>query len=260
VDTTPSSWVGKAEAAIRALRDIEGASIWVEEDDVREIHVLTRSNRPPKQIVRDVQTVLLTRFNRHIDYRVVSVAYSRNEAVPPPVAAPVPVPVPPVSKVALVESGPAAEATEEAETQSGPERIRYSSVNLFVQGPRTTAQVELQWKGLPRMGNAAGWSTRGGAQRLVVQATLSAVQGFLAEEMALGLQEIETLRLGRRRAVVVSLSLIVDRQEKVLVGSCVIEQDVPQAVVLATLAALNRVVGGLRTKEPTEYVLRPTST
>ena len=38
-----------------------------------------------------------------------------------------------------------------------------------------------------------------------------------------------------------------------------IEQDPPQAVVLATLDALNRVVGGLRVKEPTEYVLRPTT-
>jgi hypothetical protein len=259
VDTTPSSWVGKAEAAIRALRDVEGASIWVEADDVREIHVLTRSNRPPKQIVRDVQTVLLTRFNRHIDYRVVSVAYSRNETAPP-TPNQVATPAPAVSKVALVEPQPTPEPAEEPEAQSGPERIRYSSVNLFVQGPRTTAQVELQWKGLPRMGNAAGWSTREGAHRLIVQATLAAVQGFLAEEMALGLQEIETIRLGRRRAVVVSLSLIVDRQEKLLVGSCVVEQDVPQTVVLATLAALNRVVGGLRTKEPTEYVLRPTST
>ena len=54
-------------------------------------------------------------------------------------------------------------------------------------------------------------------------------------------------------------SLLANRQEKVVTGSCVIEQDTPQAVVLATLAALNRVLGGLRVKEPTEYVLRPTT-
>jgi hypothetical protein len=258
VDTTRSSWVGKAEAAIRALRDVEGASIQLEEDDVREIHVLTRSNRPPKQIVRDVQTVLLTRFNRHIDYRVVSVAYARAEAG----AAVAPVPVAPVPPVALVDAEPEHHAQNgvEAEPAPGPERIRYSGVNLFVSGPRTTAQVELQWKGLPRMGSASGWSTRGGSNRLVAQAALAALQEFLAEEMAFGLQEIETIRLGRRRAMVVSVSFLADRQEKVLVGSCVVEQDVPQAVVLATLAALNRIVGGLRTKEPTEYVLRPTST
>lgn len=65
--------------------------------------------------------------------------------------------------------------------------------------------------------------------------------------------------MGRHRTVVVMLSLLANRQEKVVTGSCVIEQDTPQAVVLATLAALNRVLGGLRVKEPTEYVLRPTT-
>jgi hypothetical protein len=71
--------------------------------------------------------------------------------------------------------------------------------------------------------------------------------------------DVEFLRLGKKRAVVVSLSMLVGRQEKLLVGTCVVEQDLQQAVVCATLAALNRVVAGLRPKEPTEYVLRPTS-
>jgi len=55
------------------------------------------------------------------------------------------------------------------------------------------------------------------------------------------------------------VSFVAHRQEKMLTGSCAVAHDTPQAVVLATLDALNRVVGGLRVKEPTEYVLRPTS-
>ena len=109
------------------------------------------------------------------------------------------------------------------------------------------------------MGTAAGWSTRSGAHRLVAQATVAAVQEFLADELALGLMDVEFLKLGKKRGVVVSLSMLVERQEKILVGTCVIEQDLHQAVVFATLAALNRLVSGLRPKEPTEYVLRPTS-
>jgi len=245
VDST-TSWTAKAEAAIRSLRDVEGASIQAEGDEIREIHILTHSSRPAKQIVRDVQTVLQTRFDRRIDHRVVSVAYAKGESATPrhePTARPVTVVPPP----------------QPAEA-AAPERIRFAGVNLFVSGPRTQAQVELKWKGLPRMGSASGWSTRSGAHRLVSQATIAAVQEFLADEVALAVHDVEILKLGRRRAVVVSLALLADRQEKVLVGSCVVEQDVPQSVVLATLAALNRVVGGLRTKEPTEYILRPTST
>ncbi|HTR96704.1 MAG TPA: hypothetical protein VMH61_02285, partial [Candidatus Acidoferrales bacterium] len=97
------------------------------------------------------------------------------------------------------------------------------------------------------------------SHRLVAQATAAAVQEFLADPIALGVAAVEIVAVGRSRVAIVSLTLIAHRQEKLLTGSCTIEQDTPQAVVLATLAALNRVVGGLRVKEPTEYVLRPTS-
>jgi outer membrane biosynthesis protein TonB len=295
------SWIVRAEDAIRALRDVESASIQSEGDTIREIHILSRSNRPPKQIVRDVQTVLQARFNRSIDYRVVSVAYLSDTSgsprpsaaspvapaptreVPPPEPPPAPHshpvrsepdPAPVHERVAepVHERAPQREAEPvrapaPRNSQEAPppprsaegERIRFGSVNLFVAGPRTQAQVELKWHGLPRMGSASGWSTRANVHRLVAQAAVAAVQEFLAEEVALGAQDVEFLKLGRGRCVVVSLSLLAGRQEKILVGTCAVEQDVQQAVVCATLDALNRVVAGLRPLEPTEYVVRPTS-
>jgi hypothetical protein len=238
---------------------VDGASVLMEGDKVSEIHILTRSTRPPKQIVRDVATVLLTSLNHRIDFRVVSVAYAKSgpapvEARPPethtearPLASP-------------LDARPQAQPADETGVEkAGAERIRFASVNLFVSGPRTQAQVELRWKGLSRMGSASGWSTRDGAYRLVAQATLAGVQEFLEGEIAFGIQDVEFARMGRRRVALVALALLAHRQEKILVGSCAVEQDVQQAVVLATLAALNRVVGGLPTREPTEYVLRPTS-
>lgn len=295
------SWIVKAEDAIRALRDVESASVQSEGDTIREIHILSRSNRPPKQIVRDVQTVLQARFNRSIDYRVVSVAYLTDATAPsagrsaaaaahaasPPAEAPVEksAPEPPLPDAPqsagpapqpAAERTPAPEPERRAEPAAAPaprssqtessglrtreaERIRFGSVNLYVAGPRTQAQVELKWRGLPRMGSASGWSTRANVHRLVAQATVAALQEFLAEEVALGAQDVEFLKLGRGRCVVVSLSLLAGRQEKLLVGTCAVEQDVQQAVVFATLDAVNRVVAGLRPLEPTEYIVRPTS-
>ena len=231
VETPQNSWAASAEAAIGALRDVEGASIQVAGDEIREIHVLARSNRPPKQIVRDVQTVLLTRFHRHIDYRVVSVAYLGSDAAAPATA----------PSIAPRPAAPTA-----------PVRIRFGSVNLFVSGPRTQAQVELKWAGSTRMGSASGWGTRSGAHRLIASATLAAVQQFLAEDLALSAQDVEFLRLGSRTVAVVSVSVLAHRQENTLVGTCTVEQDEPQAVALATLSALNRFVGGLGTREPTD--------
>jgi hypothetical protein len=200
--------------------------------------------------VRDVQTVLKTSFNRSIDYRVVSVAYVKAE----------PGSAEPRTQAARPGARVRPEAADEPQFENvGAERVRFGSVNLFVSGPRTQAQVELRWKGLSRMGSASGWSTRDGAYRLVAQATLAGVQEFLEGEVAFGIQDVEFTRMGRRRVALVAVALLAHRQEKILVGSCAVEQDVQQAVVLATLAALNRVVGGLPTREPTEYVLRPTS-
>ena len=140
------------------------------------------------------------------------------------------------------------------------DRIRYENANLIVHGQRTQAQVELRWKGLPRIGNASGWSARDDAHRLVAQATTLAVQEFLSDPIALSVREVSFLETGGHRVVLVVLSLLAHRHEKVLTGSCTVERDTTQAVVLATLSALNRLVAGMRVKEPTEYVLRAETT
>jgi hypothetical protein len=252
--TSSVTLASKVEQTIRRLREVEGVSVVAEGPDIREIHVLTSSDRSPKNLVRDIQTVLRAGLGMDIDHRVVSIARAI-PATEEPAVAPVALPVPPAP---VAEPAPI-EPLEPSEPAATAERIRFESVNLFVSGPRTQAQVELRWRGLPRIGSASGWSTRDESHTLVAQATASAVQEFLADPVALRVVGVELVQLGRARVAVVSMSLLAHRQEKLLTGSCTIEQDTPQAVVLAALDALNRVVGGLRVKEPTEYVLRPTT-
>ena len=91
-------------------------------------------------------------------------------------------------------------------------------------------------------------------------AALAALQEFLDDDVALGVEAVEVVRMGGHEVAVVGLALLTHRQEKILTGCCTVGRDLPQAVVLATLSALNRVIGGLKTKEPIEYVLRPAST
>jgi hypothetical protein len=137
--------------------------------------------------------------------------------------------------------------------------VRFVSANLYVSGVRTQAQVELAWQGVTRAGSATGASTRDNAARLVAAATLSALQPFLGEERVLVVDDVVRLRLGRRAAVVVTVKLLEGRTERLLTGSGTVEQDLPQSVVYATLAAVNRVLGGMTLREPVEYELRPAS-
>ncbi len=290
METTSRNWIAEAEESLRSLRDIQGASILAEDKTIREIHILASPGRSAKQIVRDVETCLRTRYSMGIDHRVVSVAFSKapapghggprasgddakRDAAPEAPAAPAPPaasgsPAPGATRHDAPAPRPSASAparhekpapAPRAELPVAEGRIRFASVNVYVSGPRVQAQVELRWKGLSRMGSATGWASRDSAQRLVASATLAAVQEFLEENWAMSLQNIEFVRIGREDVVVVGLSLITHRHEKLLAGCCPVEQDAQQAVVLATLSAVNRVVGGLPTREPTEYVLRPAS-
>ena len=250
---------GRAEAAIRRLRDVDGVSVRAEGDELVEIHVVSRSERPAKHIVRDVQAVLRTDLGLAIDHRVVSVALARPGPGDRPAAEPTVHEESPPRPSHAPSRHPASQRVTAERAEEADDRIRYENVNLIVHGQRTQAQVELRWKGLPRIGNASGFSARDDAQRLVAQATALAVQEFLADPVALHVRDVTFVDVTGRRVAVVVLALLAHRHEKVLTGSCTVEQDTPQAVVLATLAALNRLVAGMRAKEPTEYVLRAES-
>jgi hypothetical protein len=280
--------VAEAERILRQLRDVQAASITTDGDTIKEIHIVAVSTRAPKQIVRDVETALKAYLNRGIDHRMISVALSEPgttfeapprvpvvqapATVPPPAPAPAAAPSPPVAAVPTPGNGmpppsppPAAVAEPVAQRDRSGEvrpesRVRFLTANLFVSGLRTQAQVELAWQGVTRLGNATGASARDNAYRLVSTATLNALVPYLGEDVTLAPHEVEFVRLGRQEVVIVTVKLLAQRSEKTLVGACTVEQDVAQSVVYATLAAVNRVLGGLRPQERVEYELRPTTT
>jgi hypothetical protein len=236
------SWTTDAEIGIRGLADVEDAKILVEGGEIREVHVISGSRKPAKLIVKDVVGLIWTRYNRRIDHRIVGVVRVRTQGNGAP----------------KIEAGPAID--EPAPVLEDATRIRFGSVNLYMDGARAQAQVELRWKGVLRMGSASGWCSREGSHRLVATATLAALQEFLDDDIALGVEGVHVVRIGGHEVAIVGLALLTHRQEKLLTGCCTVGRDLPQAVVLASLSALNRVIGGLKTKEPIEYILRPAST
>jgi hypothetical protein len=236
------SWTTDAENGIRGLADVEDAKILVEDGEVREVHVISGSRKPAKLIVKDVVGLIWTRYNRRIDHRIVGVVRVRAQGNG----------APKVEAVSVLE--------EHAPVLEDASRIRFGSVNLYMDGARAQAQVELRWKGALRMGSASGWCSREGSHRLVAAATLAALQEFLEDDIALGVEGVHVVQMGGHEVAIVGLTLLTHRQEKLLTGCCSVGRDLPQAVVLASLSALNRVIGGLKTKEPIEYILRPAST
>ncbi|MEP7028642.1 MAG: hypothetical protein ABI960_08600, partial [Candidatus Eisenbacteria bacterium] len=249
--------MAEAERILCQLRDVKAASITTDGDAIKEIHIVAVSTRSPKNIVRDVETSLKAFLKRPIDHRMISVALQVPDEVPEPKVMVLPPPPEAAGRrVEPVAPPPAAESRvsrpESTPTASGS-RVRFMTANLFVTGLRTQAEVELSWQGMTRLGNATGASARDNAHRLLSTATLNALAPYLGEDVMLAPHEVEFVRLGRQEVVVVTVKLLSQRSEKTLVGSCTVEQDVAQSVVYATLAAVNRVLGGLRSREPVEY-------
>ena len=52
-----------------------------EEKDFEEIHVVSNRTRSPKQIVRDIQSILIAEYNVHIDHKKISIAEIHDDSL-----------------------------------------------------------------------------------------------------------------------------------------------------------------------------------
>jgi hypothetical protein len=239
-------WITEAQKLLLSLRDIAGASISVSEDgrQVTEINILAGGHRPPKQIVRDVRAALRAEYQVDADYRKISVAQRREpeEDDGPDPGRP------------TVLTLPAARVAQEPAAH----RLRFSGVTVGIHTTASLVRVELALEDRDVVGEASG--VRGSDPHpLILQATLDAVSKFLDPVYALTAGGVRVVPVGGEDVVVVSLRFHKDRDDMVLTGSCAASPGLQEAVVYATLSALNRVLGRLSYREPVTYEIRPTS-
>ncbi len=69
---SPPFDLGAIEKAIECIEGVLQAKV-VGSDTIEEIHVLSRPSKPPKLLVRDIETLLQAKFNLGIDHKKVSV-------------------------------------------------------------------------------------------------------------------------------------------------------------------------------------------
>lgn len=214
---------GPLEEAIRRISGIQAARVVTGPGGrVAEVHVLAGRERGAKQLVRDVQSVILTHFGIDIDYRTVSVvqlddpgtsAAERTVAAQEERAIPIEaVAVPRAALVRLV-----------SETASFTTEVR----------------IAVAVNGHERSGSARGPSTAG--LRLVASASVDAVAEMLRAS-AVEVTSAELLTIGAVQVAVVVVRLATSRGDQTLTGSAVVRKDANDAVARATLDALNRVI------------------
>lgn len=122
----------------------------------------------------------------------------------------------------------------------GAVRPAISRMHLVSSGLDVTAAVTLSSGDRTAVGEARGAASQSGVHRAVATATLRAVEDLVDGQVRLELDHLEITPMGSERTVVVSLSLLTPRGAERLTGAAGVREDVRQAVIRATLDALNR--------------------
>jgi diguanylate cyclase (GGDEF)-like protein len=131
---------------------------------------------------------------------------------------------------------------------SGPaRRAAIRRIDLGVEEGRGTATVELEWDGRRSTGRAAGPALGSAGLRLLVDATVTAVRQWLPPQWEVAVEEISRTPLDHGEAVhILLVAGTPEGSPQYLLGSALYTADPHEAVVRATMKAVNRILAQAR--------------
>jgi hypothetical protein len=202
--------IAEIENTIRRLRSVVSARVsGNERGEIQEIHVVTDDTRHPKQVGRDIESLLLSELGLRVDHRKISIAQLR-------------------------------EASLMTET-----RLKFLSIDLSID--RSDTEVRVRLGAGEDIFSGSSRTPRHEAQlEAIAQATAAAVSTYLScayESDFAGLEVRSVLRntaLGMGEIITVALRLSGPRGDEGLVGSALVKDSAWQAAAFATLDAINR--------------------
>ncbi len=198
------------EQAIRQIKSVKDARIvanW--QGEIEEVHILAGSGRAPKQIVRDVESILAAQFDMQIDHKKISVAQVEDDED---------------GTLAIGECM----------------RPKLTEVTLRTVNRLAEAKVELLMGDKTIEGIAQGPSSAHNKLRLFVEATLKALSSFTMDKLLFVTEEVGITQFAKQQVALVSITLITSAGEQSLTGCALVRNDDREAVVKATLDAVNR--------------------
>ncbi len=238
-----SDIIARAEQAVSKIRGISSCRISTDDQgEITEVHVVSTANKSPKLISRDVQSCLIAEMKISVDFRKIGVVQLEST---------------PVSDDE--REGPArpfGEDLAEFPVEEFASRCAFQSVNLFISQDSVQAEVELVRDEMETLGKAKSDNPSVDHEIVVAEATLKAVGELLDEDIRLCLSGFEEVVLGGDIAFVVRVDLVQNRERKSLIGCSLLTRNANQTAVYATLDAVNRVLGVLKSRSSIEYNIK----
>lgn len=201
------------EKTLCQIRDVKAARIVTGRDRaIDEIHIIALPTKGPKQLARDVESALMARYGVSVNHKKISIAQ-----------------------------------IEQKELTRDRARPKIVSIDAELVGVQAKVSVVLALSSRDYEGVATGPASYTGRTRLVALATLDAVEKIVQGSYGFALEDVTIVKLGRESVATACVVLVSPLGEEIFSGSAVVKQNENDAVVRATLDAINRRFGSLIT-------------
>ncbi len=182
---------------------------------IAELHVVATTARRPKQIIRDIETLVLVKHGLRVDYRKVSLVQLANEDL---------------LRLPLAR----------------PEICQVLEENL---GDRWRVRVEIQGAGKMVYGEAYERADNPAPFQSAVMATVQCVEKLVGRQIDARVENVTPIRLDAREVVLVILTCLIDNREETFVGASFVGSRQAESAARATLDAINRRIFTLTTSK-----------
>ncbi len=221
----PDPWgMKRVENLITALTGILSARVVVTPlGEVSEVHVLTKSDMQPKQVVRNIESALMAQLGFKIDHRKISVAQTAD--------------VRPIEAL-----------QEEAISERSKRRVvvfKSLEVRPSERPQRVLVRVKLAFGETEAQAEELGTDTARNRMEAAARAAATCLDDLLPDN-SIALEGAQIIEAFDRKFVLVAVHGLGGREAQLLTGTCEIRESAERSAVLAVLDATNRWVDARR--------------
>ncbi len=202
-----SPLVSDIETTLSQVQGIYASRVLMDRGpEVHEIHIVASTTRKPKQIIRDIETLLFVKHGFRVDYRKISLVQLADEDL---------------LRLPLAR----------------PEIRSVVEENL---GDQRRICVEIQGAGRIVQGQARDQVDNPLLFQTAAKATIECIEKLTGNQIDVRLEHATTLRLDGREIAIVVLTCVIENHEEAFVGASFVGSRPAESAARATLDALNR--------------------
>jgi len=173
-------------------------------DDICEIHALADNSRHSKQIARDIRTILLSKFNIDVDYKIISVAQ--------------------IDKNISFDSD---------------FRFIYEGYTIETSSDRIKIKTKFSWNNKEFLGESEDIKSEKQSLVVAAKSTLDAIRQAIDFDCFI-VEDIQQVKISGEDAIIVAITQINCGSENIMIGASFVESNKIDTVIKSTLHAINR--------------------